>query len=99
LKRLKEQYVVISLYVDDKTPLPESEWVMSSADGKLKKSIGKVYADLQIHNFNVNAQPYYILLDHDGNLLAKPRAYDLDVDAFIAFLETGYENFNSGKHL
>ena len=99
LKRLKEQYVVISLYVDDKTPLPESEWVMSSADGKLKKSIGKVYADLQIYNFNVNAQPYYVLLDHGGNLLAKPRAYDLDVDAFIAFLETGIENFNSGKHL
>lgn len=99
LKRLKEEYVVISLYVDDKSMLPESEWVMSSADGKLKKSIGKVYADLQIYNFNVNAQPYYILLDHDGGLLAKPRAYDLDVEAFVKFLDTGIENFKAGKSL
>jgi thiol:disulfide interchange protein DsbD len=99
LKRLKEDYVVISLYVDDKTTLPESEWVLSSADGKLKKSIGKVYADLQIYNFNVNAQPYYILLGHDGDLLAKPRAYDLDVDAFIKFLDTGINNFKNGNHL
>lgn len=99
LKILKNDYVVISLYVDDKTPLPESEWVMSSVDGKLKKSIGKVYADLQIYNFNINAQPYYILLDHNGNLLEKPRAYDLDIDAFVEFLETGLENFRSGNHL
>jgi thiol:disulfide interchange protein DsbD len=99
LRRLKEEYVVISLYVDDKTTLPESEWVLSSADGKLKKSIGKIYADLQIYNFNINAQPYYILLDHDGDLLAKPRAYDLDIDAFIKFLDTGLENFKTGNHL
>ena len=99
LRRLKEEYVVISLYVDDKTMLPESEWVMSSADGKLKKSIGKIYADLQIYNFNVNAQPYYILLDHNGGLLAKPLAYDLDVEAYVKFLDTGIENFNTGKSL
>lgn len=99
LRRLKEEYVVISLYVDDKTMLPESDWVMSSADGKLKKSIGKIYADLQIYNFNVNAQPYYILLDHNGGLLAKPLAYDLDVEAYVKFLDTGIENFNAGKSL
>ncbi len=72
---------------------------MSSADGKLKKSIGKIYADLQIYNFNVNAQPYYILLDHNGGLLAKPLAYDLDVEAYVKFLDTGIENFNTGKSL
>ncbi len=99
LKRLKEDYVVISLYVDDKTTLPESEWVMSTVDGKLKKSIGKVYADLQIYNFNINAQPYYVLLDHEGDLLAKPRAYNLDIDAFIKFLDTGIQNFKSGNHI
>jgi thiol:disulfide interchange protein DsbD len=99
LKRLKEDYVVISLYVDDKTPLPESEWVLSSADGKLKKSIGKIYADMQIYNFNVNAQPYYILMGHNGDLLEKPRAYDLDVDAFVKFLDSGLNNFKNGKSL
>ncbi len=99
LKILKEEYVVISLYVDDKTTLPESEWVMSSADGKLKKSVGKIYADMQIYNFNINAQPYYILLGHNGDLLAKPRAYDLDIDAFVKFLEEGLENYKTGNHL
>ncbi|MBN2175979.1 MAG: thioredoxin family protein [Bacteroidales bacterium] len=99
LKRLKEDFVVISLYVDDKTVLPESDWVKSSVDGKLKKSIGKVYADLQIHNFNVNAQPYYVLLGLNGELLAKPRAYDLDVEEFIKFLDSGLENFKNGTHL
>jgi thiol:disulfide interchange protein DsbD len=98
LQMLKEDYIVISLYVDDKTKLPESDWVVSSHDGKLKKSIGKIYADMQVHNFNINAQPYYILLDHNGNLLTTPRAYDLDIEAFAKFLETGIENFRSGEH-
>jgi thiol:disulfide interchange protein DsbD len=97
LKRLKENYVVISLYVDDKTKVDESEWVVSSVDGKLKKSIGKIYADLQIYNFNINAQPYYVLLGHKGELLAKPHAYDLDVDEYVRFLDEGIENFKNGK--
>jgi thiol:disulfide interchange protein DsbD len=98
LELLKNDFIVISLYVDDKTMLPESEWVRSSADGKLKKSIGKIYADMQVQNFNINAQPYYILLDHKGNLLTTPRAYDLDIDAFYNFLKTGLENFKAGEH-
>ena len=73
--------------------------MLSSVDGKLKKSVGKIYADLQIYNFNINAQPYYVLLSHSGNLLAKPTAYNLDIDAFVEFLETGLENFKSGKHI
>ena len=94
LKRLQDDFVVVALYVDDKTELPEDEWVISSVDGKLKKTIGKVFADLQIHNFNINAQPYYVLLGHDGEILAKPRAYNLDVDAFVDFLDTGINRFH-----
>jgi thiol:disulfide interchange protein DsbD len=93
LKILKEEYIVTALYVDDKTSLPESEWITSKHDGKVKKTIGKKYADFQISRFNVNAQPYYVLMDTSGNLLAKPQAYDLDVDHFISFLNTGLENF------
>jgi len=99
LKLLKNEFVVISLYVDDKTLLPESEWVRSSVDHKLKKSIGKVYADMQIYNFDINAQPYYVLLNHEGGLLAKPRARDLDIDAFVKFLKTGIDNYKNGKTL
>ena len=54
---------------------------------------------MQIYNFNINAQPYYILLGHKGDLLAKPRAYDLDIDAFVKFLEEGLENYKTGNHL
>jgi len=94
LKRLQGDYIVVALYVDDKTAVPEEEWIRSSADGKLKKTVGKIYADLQIHNFNINAQPYYVLLGHDGEILVKPRAYDLDVDAFVKFLDEGNKKFN-----
>lgn len=93
LKRLKEDYVIVALYVDDKTEMSEDEWVTSKVDGKVKKTIGKKYADFQIERFGVNAQPYYVLLDTNGKELAKPRAYDLDVDEFIEFLDKGVANF------
>ncbi len=93
LKRLKDEFVVIALYVDDKTQLPENEWITSKYDGKVKKTIGKKYADFQISRFNVNAQPYYVLLDTNGELLIKPKAYDLDVENFIAFLDSAIEKF------
>jgi len=99
LQRLRNDFVVTALYVDDKTKLPEDEWVVSDYDGKTKKSIGKKYADFQVSRFNMNAQPYYVLLDHKGRLLTQPRAYNLDVDAFIDFLDTGIKNYNDGKHL
>lgn len=93
LKRLKEDFVIIALYVDDKSKLPENEWITSTYDGKVKKTIGKKYADFQISRFNVNAQPYYVLLDTDGELLVEPKAYDLDIDNFIEFLDRGIEEF------
>jgi len=93
LKRMRENFIVTALYVDDKTDLPENEWIVSKYDKKVKKTIGKKFADLQIARFNVNSQPYYVLLDTAGNLLTNPRAYDLNVDAFIKFLDTGLTNF------
>ena len=93
LKRLRDDYVIIALYVDDKTKLPEDDWVKSTYDEKWKKSIGKKYADFQISRFGVNAQPYYVLLDHQGEMLVQPRAYDLDVDEFVDFLDRGVAEF------
>ncbi|HJH61256.1 MAG TPA: thioredoxin family protein [Bacteroidetes bacterium] len=92
---LRNDYVVVALYVDDKTRLPEEEWVIGS-DGKEKKTIGRKYADFQISKFNTNAQPYYCLMGHDGELLVEPRAYNLDKDAFVAFLQQGIKNFQDG---
>lgn len=93
LKMLREDYVIIALYVDDKTKLPEEEWVKSTHDGKVKKTVGKKFADFQITKYNVNAQPYYVLLDTNGENLLDARAYNLDVNTFIEFLRKGKEEF------
>ena len=95
LDRLRNEYIVVALYVDDKTMLPESEWVTSTYDGKVKKSIGKVNADFQISRFKINAQPYYCLLDTDGQLLADPMGYNLNVSEFVEFLDAGLSKFYS----
>lgn len=89
LKRLKDDFVIVALYVDDKTELPEAEWITSGYDGKVKKTIGKKNADIQIANLNNNAQPFYVLIGPDEKVLAWPYAYDRDVESFVNFLERG----------
>ncbi|MFA9371261.1 MAG: cytochrome c biogenesis protein CcdA [Labilibaculum antarcticum] len=94
-KILREDYVIIALYVDDKQTLPESDWITSSYDGKVKKTLGRKYADFQITRFGVNAQPYYVLLDKEEDTLVEPRAYDLNAEAFVEFLENGKKEFKN----
>ncbi|MDE5418113.1 thioredoxin family protein [Labilibaculum sp. DW002] len=93
MKIMREDYVIIALYVDDKKTLPESDWIVSTYDGKTKKTLGKINADFQITRFGINAQPYYVLQDKKENLLVEPRAYDLNADAFVEFLEKGKKEF------
>ncbi len=95
LKRLKNDFIIVALYVDDKTELPESEWITSTYDGKVKKTIGRKFADLQVTRYEQNAQPYYCLLDTNGKDLVKPRAYNLDVNAFVEFLDNGIKEFKT----
>ncbi len=95
LRRLKEDFVVVALYVDDKTELPEKEWYESKYDKKTKKTIGKQNADLQITNLNNNAQPFYVLVGNDERVLVSPRPYDLSVENFVKFLEEGKLKFKS----
>lgn len=94
LKRLKEDFVMVALYIDERLELPESEWYTSSYDGKVKKTLGKQNADFQITRFNNNAQPYYVILDHNEQLLAKPRGYNTDIAAFMEFLDGAKKIFN-----
>ncbi len=97
LRRLRHDYVVVALYVDEKETLPETGWYTSDYDNKVKKSIGQQNADLQITRFRNNAQPYYVLLNHDGQLLQQPQAYNLSVPRFVEFLDAGKEHFEKGK--
>ena len=99
LKRLQENYVIAALYVDDRTELPQSEWYTSTHDGKEKKTIGRKYADYQITKFNVNAQPYYVLMDENENMLVKPIAYDLSVENFVNFLDAGVEAYKAKQQV
>ncbi|KAA9353688.1 protein-disulfide reductase DsbD family protein [Larkinella humicola] len=89
LRRLQNDYVILALYVDDKTELPESAWYTSTYDNKQKKTIGAQNADLQIVRYNNNAQPHYCIVDQTGKLLVKPKNYDLDVNNFAGFLDEG----------
>ncbi len=94
LQILRDQYVIVALYVDDKKELPESEWV-TTPEGKVQKTLGKINATFQIERFGVNAQPYYVLLDEQGNELVPPKSYDLNVENFIAFLNSGVEAYRT----
>ncbi len=94
LKRLNNDFVLLALYVDDKTELPENKWYTSSYDQKVKKTIGKQNADFQITRFQNNAQPFYVVLSPEGELLVEPQAYDLNVNNFVAFLEKGKQAYN-----
>ena len=91
LKLLREEFVLIALYADDKKTAVESDWVTSES-GRVLKSIGKINANLAMSKYNVNAQPYYAIIDPatEGHL-TEPRGYNLDVNAFVDFLEKGIE--------
>lgn len=93
LEQLKNDFVIVALYVDDKTPLPESAWFTSKYDNKVKKTIGKKNADLQITNLENNAQPFYVLLGTDERVLAWPYGYNRSVEEFVKFLESGKKKF------
>ena len=95
LKRLKENYIIIALYTDDRTKLPESKWYISDYDGKEKKTLGKQNLDMQITKFGTNSIPYYVLTDTDGNILVPPRGSDLNIEAYIEFLDEGVKNFKT----
>ncbi len=85
---LTNDYVLVSLYVDDKTPLPEPVEVADGQGGTRKlRTIGAKWSELQRSRFGTNAQPYYVILDSDGKQLAPGRGYDEDVAAFVKFLK------------
>ena len=86
LSRLANDFVIVSLYVDDKTKLPEDKWVTTDS-GKVLKDVGRVNSHIVLERFGVNSQPNYFILDGDGNTLAGPRGYNLDINGFVDFLD------------
>lgn len=95
LKRLQNEFVIVALYVDDNYELPESEWITSTFDGKVKKTMGRKNTDFQITRFGVNAQPYYVILDYNGKELNKPVAFELNAENYVKFLDEGIAAFKA----
>jgi len=100
LRRLRENYVIVALYVDDKKSLPDDEVYVSEYDNKKKKTIGAKNADIQVKYFGSNAQPNYILLDNRGDyatikddILMPTRGHNLNIEAFIKFLDDGVAEY------
>ncbi|MEX2591204.1 MAG: cytochrome c biogenesis protein CcdA [Anditalea sp.] len=97
LNQLKSDYVLISLYVDDKTELEESEKYVSAFSGKRISRIGQKWSDMQATVYGTNSQPYYVIVDHDGEALVPPKAFDLDIENYAGFLRSGIEAFKKNN--
>lgn len=97
LERFRNDFVMVALYIDERYELPEEEWYTSSFDGKIKKTIGKQNADFQITRFNNNAQPYYVILDHNEQVLVEPIAYETNVGRFVEFMDRGKAEFEKRR--
>nr|MBA2407246.1 thioredoxin family protein [Chitinophagales bacterium] len=98
LKRLKNDYVTVSLYVDDKYKLPADEQYFSVALNKEVITLGDRNFDLQYSKYSIGAQPYYVLLDDEGVLLNQPRGYTSDVITYVNFLDEGIKQYQSRQN-
>lgn len=92
-KLMTEDYVLITLYVDNKTPLPEHIQVMENGKERTLRTVGDKWSYLQRAKFGANAQPFYVLIDNEGKPLNKSYSYDEDIDKYVDFLQTGLQNY------
>jgi len=91
---MKEEYVLITLYVDEKTPLAEKLMVQENGQSVTLRTVGDRWSYLQRSKFGANAQPFYVLLDNEGHPLTASYSYNEDVPAYVAFLEEGLRQYN-----
>ena len=94
LSTLGEDFVICALYADDKKTLDKRDWVTTES-GKVLKTLGKVNSHYALKTWGVNSQPCYIIIAPDGQLLAGPRGYDLDVQAYLDFLSEGLRAYRN----
>lgn len=94
---INNDYVLITLYVDNKTPLTEPVKIIENGTERTLRTVGDKWSYLQRVKFGANAQPFYVLLDNQGKPLNKSYAYDESIPKYIEFLQTGLENYKKGK--
>ena len=96
-KLMTDDYVLITLYVDNKEPLPEHIKVMENGKERTIRTVGDKWSYLQRSKFGANAQPFYVLIDNEGKPLNKSYSYDEDIDKYVDFLQTGLDNYKKEK--
>ena len=96
-KIINDDYVLITLYVDNKTPLSEPVKIMENGTERTLRTVGDKWSYLQRVKFGANAQPFYVLIDNEGKPLNKSYAYNEDIPKYIEFLRTGLENYRKEK--
>ena len=94
---LRNHFVIVALYSDDKTKLDKEDWVTDAETGKVYKDLGRANSYLARTLWNVNAQPNYVLLSPDGEMLVPVRGYDLSIDGFVEFLRSGIDRYHHMK--
>lgn len=94
LTLLRNDFVIVALYSDDKKELPQDEWVTTET-GKVLKSLGKINAHFAHKQFGINSQPYYMILNDEGKQLVPGRGYNLSIPEFVQFLKKGAEQFRT----
>ncbi len=98
MSRLQNDFVLISLYVDDRKLLPEEQQGISESTGKKIKTVGNLWSDFQAKHYGTNSQPYYIVLNHNSlTPLNPPIAYEPNIQKYINWMDTGKALFESGK--
>ena len=96
-KLMTDDYVLITLYVDNKEPLPEHIKVMENGKERTLRTVGDKWSYLQRSKFGANAQPFYVLIDNEGKPLNNSYSYDEDIDKYVDFLQTGLDNYKKEK--
>ncbi len=92
---MRNDFVIVALYVDFKKDLPEEEQYISETSGKRIKTIGNKWSDFQISRYKINSQPYYVIIDHDEDNLVDPKSFDLDTKSYKEWLEEALLNFQN----
>ena len=93
LDMLRNEFVIVALYNDDKQKLDKEDWVTDTQTGKVYKDLGRANSYIARSRWDVNAQPNYVLLSPDGEMLVPVRGYDLSIDGFVNFLQSGIDAY------
>ena len=90
---MNDHFILLGLYTDDTTRLSENEWITSTFDGRVKKTMGQKNADFQATRYQANTFPYHVILNYSGETIANPMGYTSSIEEFKDLLMTGLNNF------